>query len=110
MNAADTAIAIEPRELTIDPTSYTTPLDAALAAVQEANDAWKSTSGAINIDDDNLRVRVDVLTSKTEGSGPDVVGLLESAGLYWKDAVGHHDIVPQVEAPRTAPTATAHDE
>ena len=74
-------IAIEPREHAIDPSSYATPLDAARAAVVEANDAWKATSG-----DDNLRV--DVLTSKTEPPGPDVVRLLESAGLAWTEAVG----------------------
>ena len=100
VNAADTAIAIEPRELTIDPRTYATPLDAALAAVHEANDAWKKSRSGTTIidddDDDNLRVRVDVLTSKTDsGTVDDVVGLLESTGLFWKDAVG--DIVPQVE-------------
>ena len=103
VNAADTAIAIEPRELTIDPRTYATPLDAALAAVHEANDAWKKSRSGTTIidddDDDNLRVRVDVLTSKTDsGTVDDVVGLLESTGLFWKDAVGD-DIVPQVEAP-----------
>ena len=50
MSITDTTIA--PRVVAIDPGSYARPLEAAQAAVEEANAAWNSIIGG----KDNLRV------------------------------------------------------